>query len=335
MITLQENKDLEFNHWVALRNESIGASEISPICFGSEYTSNLEIFYQKVTGIKKGIENVRTFIGRKSENIVDQFYPYYEGTDDSVHINSEKGRKLRTVENRNVTGRNSDFNHITATPDRFTTIISNNQKILTEYKNTQSHVLKKYRPGLPVDNVMQVLTQLRVFKYDVGELFYFVDNRYYESHPMECRKYKSQWQLIIDRTTPFWENVKAARILYNQMCDARRNFNMKLADEIDVEIQKLEPPVQYSDGYLKFINENYASRASLGGKQAEAAEVQKALKMNELAKKIKKLEKEKQDLEIDLKLAMKDAQKLDLGKHGEIIWQQHENRRTFKLNIKN
>lgn len=335
MITLQYNNDIEFDQWVFLRNESLGASEVSPVCYGSPYTSNIQIFYEKVTGLKKGIENIRTYIGRKSENIVDPIYVHYEGTEESVYVNNANGRIIREIENRNVTGRNSKFEHITATPDRFTKMVADGRKKLTEYKNTQTHVLKQWLPGLPIDNVLQVLTQINVFEYNEAELFYFIDNRRFELYEMERKKYKSQWQLILDRTTPFWENVKAARILYNQMCEARRKYNIKLADEIEHEIVMLEPPVQYSAGYLDYINKNYASRASLGGKQAEVAEIQKALKMNELAKKIQKLEKEKLQLETDLKVAMKDTQKLDLGKHGEIIWQQHENRRIFKLNIKN
>lgn len=337
MITLQYNNDLTFDQWVSNRNNGIGASEISAICFGNQYTSNLEIFYQKVTGITKFIENLRTYTGKKSETIVDQFYPYYDGTDESIYINSNAGNKLRRVENRNVTGCNSKYPHIFATPDRFVfpaNSINEKDMWLTEYKNTQSWVLKPYLPGLPLDNVIQLLTQLNVFNIPFGDLFYYVDNLRCELHTMQAKDYKKQWQIVLERTTDFWERVTKGRILYNQKCEAQRKFNMKLADELDAEIQLLEPPVQHSSGYLRFINENYKSRASLGSKQAEAAEIQKALKYKELAKKIDKLEKEKQGIEIDLKRAMNGASILSLGNIGDVSWQQYENRKVFKINIK-
>ena len=337
MITLQYNNDLTLDQWVANRNKGIGASEISAICFGNKYTSNLEIFYQKVTGITKFTENLRTYTGKKSETIIDQFYQYYDGSDESIYINSNAGNKLRRVENRNVTACNSKFPHIFVTPDRFAFPVNSTKEKdawLVEYKNTQSWVLKPYLPGLPLDNVVQLLTQLNVFEIQFGELFYYIDNLRCELHKMQASKYKSVWQIVLERTIPFWENVLKARILYNQKCEAQRKYNMKLADELDAEIQRLEPPVQHSQGYLNFINENYKSRASLGSKQAEAAEIQKALKYNELAKKINKLEKEKQGIEIDLKRAMNGASILSLGNIGGVSWQQYENRKVFKINIK-
>lgn len=333
MITLQENNGLSIDKWLLLRNESIGASEGSPICFGSKYTSNIEIFYQKVTGIKKNVRNIRTYTGHKSENIVDQFYPYYDGTEESIYLNEESGKIIRSVENRNVTGKNSKFPHLTATPDRFTLYLKSQLKKITEYKNTQSWVLKQWLPGLPLDNVIQLLIQLNIFEMQYGELFYYIDNMKFQLHEMDANSFKKQWQIVLERTIPFWENVKKARILYNQKCEASRNFNMKLANELDHEIQLLEPPIQHSAGYLKYINENYKSRASLGGKEATAAEIEKAIRYKKLAKQIDKLKKEQEAIEVDLKVAMKEAKILHLGKSGTVTWNEYNDRKVFKINV--
>jgi len=332
-IILQYNNDISKEQWLANRNLTLGASEVSPVCFGSKYTSNLEIFYQKVTGIKWSIQNIRTYTGHLSESIVDGFYPYYEGTEESVYLNGDAGKKLRTVENRNVTGINSKWPHLSATPDRFTTY-NDGKKVLTEYKNTQSYVLKMWKPGLPLDNVIQNLTQCKIFEYQYGELFYYIDNMKFELHELDAKLYNKQWQLVLDRTTPFWENVEKGRKIYNQMYEAKRNYNMKLANELDVELQKLEPPIQYTDGYLKFINEKYKNRAQLGGREATAAEIEYAKRYADIVKKIDKLEKEKQQIETMLRTSMKDVSILNLGKHGNVTWQQYESRRVFKVNYK-
>lgn len=334
MISLQYNNDIKLQDWLSLRDKSIGASEVSPICFGSQYTSNLEIWYQKISGIKKNIQNIRTYTGHISENIVDQFYPYYEGTEESIFINKDAGKIIRTVENRNVTGRNSKYSHLTATPDRFTDYVNNKRKVLTEYKNTQSWILKQWLPGLPIDNVVQNLTQCKVFDFQDGELFYYIDNMRFQLHEMETNKFKSQWQIVLDRTIPFWESVIEGRKIYNQLYEAKRNYDFKLAADLEYELQKLEPPVQHSTGYLRFINENYKSRASMGGKEATAAEVQLALKYKEIGKKEEKLKKEKQAIEIDLKRAMNGTPILNLGKSGTVSFLEYENRKVFKVNVK-
>lgn len=334
MITLQYNNDLSLEQWISNRINSIGASEVSPICFGSRYTSNIEIYYQKISGITKMIENIRTYTGKKSENIVDQFYPYYEGTEDSVWINHNAGKKLRSIENRNVTGRNDKFPHLTATPDRFTKCLYSNKEILTEYKNTQGYILKQWEPGLPIDHVIQNLTQLKVFEKKDGHIFYYIDNRRFRLEEMQADKFKSQWDTVLGITIDFWKRVEKARPIYNQMCEFKRKFNMKAAAEAEIEIQQLEPPVQYSQGYLNFINENYKERLQLGGKKATDAEIDIAKKYKEIGKKMEKLEKQRQQIEIDLKRAMNGSMVLDLGKVGSVSWQQYNNRKIFKVNIK-
>lgn len=334
MITIQNNNDLSLDQWIANRFNSIGASEVSPICFGSRYTSNIEIYYQKVSGITRMIENIRTYTGKKSENIVDQFYPYYEGTEDSIWVNHNSGKIIRSIENKNVTGGNDKYSHLTATPDRFTKCLYSNKEILTEYKNTQGYILKQWEPGLPIDHVIQNLTQLKVFEKKDGHIFYYIDNRCFRLEEMQSDKFKSQWDIVLEITTDFWNRVMKARPIYNQMCEFKRKFNMKAAAEAEVEIQQLEPPVQYSQGYLNFINENYKNRASLGGKKATEAEIILAKKYKEIAKKEEKLKKEKLQIEIDLKKSMDGAKVIDMGKLGNVSWQQYDNRKIFKVNIK-
>lgn len=335
MITLQHNNDISYDEWLSARFNSIGASEVSPICFGSQYTSNIEIYYSKISGIRKDIRNIHTYRGHKSENIVDQFYPYYEGTEDSIVLNEHVGKFIRKIENRNVTGRNSKFVHITATPDRFILPFGNYKtEGLAEYKSTTDYVLKRYKPNLPIEHVIQVLTQLNTFEIDHGELFYYIDSKRFELHEMERGQFKKQWLTVLDITTDFWKRVTEGRKLYNQMCEYKRTFNMKAAAEAEAEIQRLEPPIQHSQGYLSFINENYKSRAALGAKEANAAQIEKAKRYAALTKQQDKIKKEKLALEIELKNSMQGATVINMGKSGNISWQQYENRQIFKVNYK-
>lgn len=338
MITWQDNTKMSQDEWVYGKLKTIGASEVGPIVLGSQYTSALEIFYHKIGMYKPPITNIRAFLGLQTEDVTETVWKFYDKTDDSVAINHKAGKQIKDCENRKATCFNSKYAHLSATPDRVIKpygIYEGRGFGSLEFKNTQSFILKKYSPGLPPDNIFQLVTQNMLADFQYGELFYFKDNRSFEGHQMERKDAKKIEQLIVSRTVDFWDRVTKAKPLYNQQFEAKRKFNFKLAAEIEQEIVKLEPPVQYCDGYLRFINENYKSRASLGSKQAEAAEIQKALKYKEIAKKIDKLEKEKQGIEIDLKRAMNGASILSLGNIGDVSWQQYENRKVFKINIKN
>lgn len=337
MITWQDNTKLTQDEWVFGKLKTIGASETGAICIGSPYTSSIEIFYHKIGVYKPPVTNIRAFLGLQTEDVSETVWKYYSGTDESVAINNKSGNQIKDCYNKKATCFNSKYPHLSATPDRIIKpfgIYAGRGEGSLEFKNTQSFILKQYSPGLPPENVFQLVTQNMMANFKYGELFYFKDNRSFESHLMERKDSKKVEQIILERTIPFWQNVLLARPLYNQLFEAKRVFNFKLAAELEQEIVKLEPPIQYSDGYLKFINENYKSRASLGGKEAAAAEVEKAKRYRDLGEKINKLEKEKQQMEIDLKVAMKDATILNLGKNGQVSWQQYENRKIFKVNYK-
>jgi predicted phage-related endonuclease len=338
MITYQNNNDLQFPQWLAARKESIGASEVSTIAYGSPYSSNLELFYDKLGGNRPNVNNIRTYIGKKSESIVDQFWPYYEnGDDDSIWINSNNGKKLKECVNVNLTARNSKHPHVTSTPDRIILpvgVYAGRGKGSLEYKNTQSFVLNSYLPNLPPANVFQCCTQMMVEELPYGELFYFIDNRTYQEYAFTRKQFKSMEQRILDITTPFWENVKKGRPIFNAIYEAKRLNNHKRAAEMERELAQLEPPVQNSKGYLDFINKRYKDRimttSVIPGNNDQYLI---AKKYQELSAKIDKLELQKQGLEIDLKNMLKEHHVLDFGAKGKVTWYTYESRRVFKNKV--
>jgi len=333
----QDNSLLTYDQWLANRIESLGASEIGAVVIGSKWSSNLEIFYQKVTGKKKDMKSLRSYIGHQSENICDGMYPYYEGNDDSIWINKERGRMLRKIINKNRTIKNTDIPHITVTPDR--EIVDDDGKIIgcVEYKNTQSYIVKQYKDELPPENIYQLASQVNVGKFEKGELFYFLDNRTCRLYSAEKKYYRSMWNQILDITIPFWENVYKGRKIYNAICEAKRNYNIKLANQLEFELAQLEPPPQISDGYLKFLNENFKDRFAEGKIIPGNTDLLiQAKKYRDLELKISKLEKQKQQSETILKDALRHHNRLDFGAEGFVDWRLYpeSGRRIFKINMK-
>jgi len=338
MITYQENNNLAFPQWLAKRKDSLGASETSIVAYGSPYSSNLELFYDKLGASRPNVNNIRTYIGKKSENIVDQFWPYYEeGNDDSIWINSNNGKKLKECVNRNLTARNSKYPHLTSTTDRNILpvgIYAGKGEGSLEYKNTQSFVLKSYLPHLPPGHLFQCCTQMMVEELTHSELFYFIDNRTYQLYCFTRKQFKPMEQKILDITTPFWENVIKGRPIYNAIYEAKRMNNHKRAAELERELAQLEPPAQNSKGYLDYINKSYKDRVlTTSAIPGTNDQYLIAKKYQELAAKIDKLELQKQGLEIDLKNMLKEHHVLDFGAKGKVTWYTYESRRVFKNKV--
>lgn len=338
-IRIQYNKDLTYDQWKLKRNESIGSSETGAICIGSPYKSALEIFYDKVAGAKDTIENIRMWLGKKTEPLTGEMWEYYDDSADSVVKNHRAGTPIKKGENRNITIFNSDYPGRSSTPDLHILpwgVYEGKGEGYCELKNTQSYVLKSYNDELPPDNVFQLCDQLIQGDKAYGEIFYFVDNSYFIGYPMLRSSMKNIEQTIIQATGDLWKRIVKAKPLYNQMYEAKRNYNFKLAAELDNEIQRLEPGPQNSAGYLRYLTERYKERtANVGLIKGTEEQLKLAKKHRELAKKIDSLEKNQRMLEIELKLILKENNAIDFGSAGKVTYYPTaRGTRLFKNNIK-
>lgn len=339
MITYQDNTKFSYDQWKFFRKDYIGSSEVGPIVYGNQYTSNIEIFYSKIGGGKEFVDNIRTWLGRETEDTTAKCWQYYEGSDESVVKNHNIGRKVKEGINKKLTIFNSAYPGRASTPDIFIQpfgIYKGRGEGFLEIKNTQTMVMKSYENGIPTDNVLQLCDQMMMGDVGYGELFYFIDNRRFEGYNLERKQMKNMEQLIKQHTLPLWQNVLKARPLYNQMCHARLNFNFKLAAELEREIAQLEPPPQNTTGYLNFLNERYKERMSGAGTiSGTDTQLLIAQKHKELGKKIDKLEKQQRQLEVELKTILGSNSKLDFGQKGAVTWYLNsKNSRQFKNNLK-
>lgn len=338
-ITKQDNSKLSFEDWLYGRNKGIGASEIGAIVFGSRWTSNLEIFYNKVTGTKKNAQNIRTYIGKKTENINREMYCFYDQTEDSIWQNELANNPVKEVINHNATYWNCDYPHLFVTPDGE---IQNTLKYAgkglgsLELKNSQRMVLNSYEGGIPTDNIFQVVAQMMVPEYSHADLFFYLDNRHFEEHHFVRKEVRKMEETILAHTIPFWENVLKARPLYNQLYECRRNYQMKQVAELEVEIANLEPPIQNSQGYADYLTDHYKDRISEGKIiPGTIDQLLIAQKHKKLVKQIDKLKKEKEAIEIDLKTFLKHNHTIDFGKQGKVTWfPTKTGNRLFKNNTK-
>lgn len=324
-ISWQDNSLIPHAEWVYKRNNTIGASEVGAIVFGSKWTSNLEIWHNKVTGKINNNYNLRMYIGTKTEQISADMWEYFDGVDElSVIENERLQRKIKKCENINSTAFNSDFPFLSATPDR---IIQPYNKYegkgfgCLEIKNTMQSVLKSYETLLPTENVIQLVTQMMCTNYQYGELMYFIDNAKLSVHSIEKKDTKKVEQVILLHTKKFWDSVLLARPIYNQICEAKRTFNNRLANELEVELAKLEPDPQSTVGYLDFLTQQYKDRINnVGMLTGTEFQLDIAKKHKKIIADKKKIEAKKIELEIQLINIIRDNVSIDFGKNGKVTY---------------
>jgi predicted phage-related endonuclease len=339
-VTWVSSVGMTYDEWLLNRNKSIGASEVATIVFGSKYSSSLEIFYAKIGAPKSNYENLRMYLGKVTEEISADLWKHYAGTEQSVVDNIRKGTPVKDCVDLKATAFNDKFPWLSATPDR---------KILPvlkyagrgdgslEIKNTQGFILRSYEGKLPVENIIQLVTQMMVCEWDYGNLFYFVDNMRCECHELERGDLtKGVEETVLHHTEKFWTNVLAGRKVYNAMYEAKRSMNMRMVAECERELASLEPPVQNTDGWRSFLTKRYEDKlAGVGVIPGKPEQLQIAKAHKELSSKIEILETEQRALDIQLKMAMGDYNTLDFGKEGKVYWKENKNgTRIFSNKIK-
>jgi hypothetical protein len=339
MVTWVDNGNITFDEWLVRRLNTIGASEVGTIVYGNPYTSNLELFYEKIGAGKERVENIRMFLGKETEETSRKLHQYYDGTEQSVVDNYRAGRKIRETINLNATAYNDRYPHLSVTPDSEIQPYgkyAGRGKGTLEIKNTTSWYLNSFETGLPTDNVLQMVTQIIVPEYNYGELFYFIDNSKFQLHEIDKSEIGNIEETIMLHTIPFWENVLKARPLYNQLYEAQRQMNQRKISELQKEIAALEPPAQNTTGYLNFLSQKYKDKmAGMGMMDGTDAMLSIARKHKELGKKIDDLTAERRMFEVELKNVIGDKHTLNFGQYGKVTWAaDRTGKRTFLNKVK-
>ncbi len=162
--------------------------------------------------------------------------------------------------------------------------------------------------------------------YEYGELFYFVSNERVESHVIEKSDTRKVQKVIIEHSERFWDSVIKARKIYNQIFEAKRKYDFRLAAELEVEMAKLEPDPQMSSGYLNYLTDRYKDRISnIGIIKGNEDQLRLAKEHRKTCDAIKKQEEKKMILEIKLKNALKENVELSFGQSGKVTYYANKN----------
>jgi len=330
--TEMSNKD-----WLHFRTKGIGASDVPSILGFSEYESPMAKFDEKISlNPKRKFENLAMFLGKKAETLNAEMWEYWDGSVEGMMANYYSGNKIRRCRKINAYVQNPKFPWLFVSLDRIINkhVYKGKQfgEGALELKNLSSYEEAKWEGGIPLKHVLQVQTQMTVCEFDYGELGVKLDDRNYTVYPFE--RNKSISEQIIDQTHDFWFNrVVPARKIQTQIFNAKQNFNQRLVEDLEAQLQELEPEPTGDDCVSDFLSEKYKKGVS-GLRKGTPEELEWAKIHSQKKEEMKALEKNVREVENFLKNSMKEFEVLDFGKDGKVHWTNTKTGRMFRNLIK-
>lgn len=333
-IRLISTKDMDREAWLRYRKDGVGASEVGTIMGLNPYKSSLELFYDKIgEGLGYTVENIAMFLGKEQEEFIATLWEYWDpliATQENMMENYRAGRQIRRCKRVNAYATNTKWPWLFVSLDREINITPDRGNGALELKTIGGYSADKWESGIPPSHIVQVNTQMGVCEYMFGEMGILKDNRDFMVYPFELNV--NIWESIVDKTKIFWDKVTAARQIMTRRFEAERNFNFRQVEELNAELQMIEPEPDGSDAFNAFLKAKY--KIGLPGEQAGTLEELAWATQHKLESGLEKAAKERGQLYSNkLKNVIRDgADRLDFGASGYVSWKANTNGARVFLN---
>lgn len=318
--------------WLMFRKNGIGASEIGILFDLHDYRHRAHMFYDKISPTPDlNIDNMRMFMGRFMESPIAEMYQYWEGSQDSIIANYEAGKTIRRVQRVNAYIQNPKYPWLFVSLDRKINKVNGLEGCL-EIKNTSGYAADKWESGVPPYHYMQVQQQILVGEFAFGDLANLTDGWDFDVLPFEPNP--GMHDLIINESKKFWDDVIEARKLLTQIYVAKQNFNYRMAEDLEGQLQMLEPPPDGSQAYQIFLKDKFRDKplAEVGLITGNEEDYDTAVKFLAVKERMKALKEEELLHGAKLKTRIGEKCKMDFGKRGYISW--NGSPRKFLVKIK-
>jgi len=252
--------------WFQHRNNYIGSSEAGAVMGLSEYTPAIRVFDEKVGKFTpERFDNKFTFWGKELEDLIAEVWQYYRGIEPDDYI-YYKGIGEIQRRNKRVNGIviNPKYPWLSANLDR---VINKGQFRIDDYdkvtesecpleiKEIDQFAAGKWESGVPPQYLFQVFHQCIILEVDYGEICLKQTDRKLNVIPVELRD--TIKDAYLETTKTFMEKVEQGRLIYAQMREAEEAMDMVKHQELEAQLVELEPPVEESDAYVKYLKERY------------------------------------------------------------------------------
>lgn len=319
--------------WLRFRKRGIGASEVGTIMGLNQYTSSMELFYEKIgEGIQYKMENIAMFMGKEKEAFIANLWQYWEGTEDSMIRNYREGKKVRRMQRVNAYIQNPKYPWLFVSLDRKINRGSAGEEGALEIKTIGGYEADKWVSGIPPSHIVQVQTQCLVCEFNFGELAVLRDGRNFDVYPFDYMP--GIGENILEKTKDFWNRVENARRILTQRFEAQKNFNMRAVEELTEELHTYEPEPDGSEAYERFIKDKFKETRP-GEREGTIVELEAAKEHKKLKEQIKELEPKIREKENYLKNQLREMSTLNFGADGRVSWRTDVNgSRRFDNRVK-
>lgn len=324
--------EMSQDDWLSYRLNGLGASDIATVLGLNPWKSSIELFYERVNGVKYNIENMAMFLGKEQESFIADLWQYWETSNENMIVNYRQDRVVRKCQRVNAYVSNPAYPWLFVSLDRKINKTATKGEGALEIKTISGYEADKWEAGIPPAYIMQIQTQMLVCEFDFAELAVMKDGRNFEVYPFI--KNESIQAGIIERTKLFWDKVTQARIIMSQRYEAQQNFNMRLVNECDEKLDKLEPEPDGSLSYEGYLKERYKKSSEAGVILGTDADYELALEHLILNENKAALEERIREKSNRLKNRIGTMQTIDFGTKGKVSWKGDPIRRFYN-NIKN
>jgi len=319
-------------NWLKFRKRGIGASEVGVVMGYSQYKSPVELFHERLSlAPEMSLENIAMFMGHYHEDAVADLWQYWDGSQDGMMANYAKGNVIRRCRKINAYIQNPKYPWLFVSLDRIINKGSRGEEGALEIKTIASYEADKWEAGIPTPHIMQVHTQMLCCDFTFGEIAAMKDGRYFDVYPFD--ENQIIFDAIIHKTKEFWDKVEQGRMFTTRKYEAVLNHNMRLANECQAEIDRIEPQPDGSEAYERFMKDRFkksiAEAGLIVGTSEDYIDAKEYLR---ICDDIKALEVKKLERSNRLRNRIKDKTKIDFGRNGYVSWS--GNPRRFSVKVK-
>lgn len=331
-LIVTSTKDMSKDDWLKFRKRGIGASDVGTIMGYNQYKSPVELFHERLSLVPEmSVENIAMFMGHYHEDTVADLWQYWDGSQEGMMNNYRMGKVIRRCRKINAYIQNPKYPWLFVSLDRIINKGDKGEEGALEIKTIASYEADKWESGIPTSHIVQVLTQVMCCEFNFGEIAALKDGRYFDVYPFDTNQ--TIFEAIILETKSFWDKVEQGRMLTTRKYEAVLNHNMRLANECQAELDRIEPPPDGSEAYESFMKDKFKkSIAEAGLIVGTAEDFIDAKEYKRICEDIKVLEAQKLERSNKLRNRIKDKNKLDFGRNGFVSWM--GNPRRFSVKIK-
>jgi putative phage-type endonuclease len=324
-LIITSTKDMSRELWLLNRKKGIGASDVGTILGLNQYKAAIELFYERLDSNPEfSVENIAAFMGHYHEDSVADLWQYWnkdprKGTQAEMMKNYREGNIQRKCQRVNAYVSNPKYPWLFVSLDRKINKGDRGEEGALEIKTIAGYEAQKWDTGIPPSHIVQVMTQLLVCEFSFGELATLRDGRQFDVWPFEFNQNIATQ--IIERTRSFWENVQEGRKILTQKYEAVMGHNMRKANDLQAQLESLEPEPDGTEAYEKFLKDKFKrSLAEKGLVRGTPEDLKLALEHRSIKEQMKKLDEQARLCENNLKRRIGDGTTLDLGFDGRVTW---------------